>query len=248
MPSQPSPCACSNTASRQEIILFNFVQGAGLNPSARSTSLFRLSPGVSGYRKLPLECSQFEEALTLAEESLSTTTECESCALIRPERAQSKQPQNQAFVRHTITLQASEFLRFRCEISMWRKNCPSRLEGISKRVSRRVIGDVPFAQHGHNIPLLLRVLVKHLVGIGVLVAIAFVLRFWLRTSLGLDISIHDTYRVVPLWAILFWCLMGTAIIWFLIFCFGGNSSPFLISPSRIREIGPGQPDRCGVPY
>ena len=166
MPSQPSPCACSNTASRQEIILFNFVQGAGLNPSARSTSLFRLSPGESGYRKLPLECSQFEEALTLAEESLSTTTECESCALIRPERAQSKLPQNQAFVRHTITLQASEFLRFRCEISMWRKNCPSRLEGISKRVSRRVIGDVPFAQHGHNIPLLLRVPVKHLVGWG----------------------------------------------------------------------------------
>ncbi len=38
---------------------------------------------------------------------------------------------------------------------------------------------------------------KHLVGIGVLVAIAFVLRFWLHTSLGLDITIHDTYRVVP---------------------------------------------------
>jgi len=58
---------------------------------------------------------------------------------------------------------------------------------------------------------------KHLVGIGVLVAIAFVLRFWLRTSLGLDISIHDTYRVVPLRAILFWCLMGTAIVWFQVF-------------------------------
>jgi len=29
-----------------------------------------------------------------------------------------------------ITLQASEFLRFRCEISGWWKNCPSRLEGI----------------------------------------------------------------------------------------------------------------------
>ena len=44
---------------------------------------------------------------------------------------------------------------------------------------------------------------KHLVGMGVLVALAFVLRFWLRTSLGLDISIHDTYRVVPLRAIVF---------------------------------------------
>jgi hypothetical protein len=40
-----------------------------------------------------------KEALTLASESLSTTTECETCALIRPERAQSKLPQNQAFVR-----------------------------------------------------------------------------------------------------------------------------------------------------
>jgi hypothetical protein len=36
---------------------------------------------------------------------------------------------------------------------------------------------------------------KHLVGIGMLVAIAFVLRFWLRTSLGLDVAIHYTYRV-----------------------------------------------------
>ena len=58
---------------------------------------------------------------------------------------------------------------------------------------------------------------KHLVGIGVLVAIAFVLRCWLRTSLGLDVAIHYTSRVVPLRAILFWCLMGTAIIWFLVF-------------------------------
>jgi hypothetical protein len=32
----------------------------------------------------------------------------------------------------------------------------------------------------------------------VLVAMAFVLRFWLRTSLALDVAIHDTYRVVPL--------------------------------------------------
>ncbi len=58
---------------------------------------------------------------------------------------------------------------------------------------------------------------KHLVGIGVLAAIAFVLRFWLRTSLGLDVAIHYTYRVVPLRAILFWGLLGTAIIWFQVF-------------------------------
>lgn len=58
---------------------------------------------------------------------------------------------------------------------------------------------------------------KHLVGIGALVAIAFVLRFWLHTGLGLDITIHDTYRVVSLRAIVFWCLMGTASAWFLVF-------------------------------
>jgi len=33
--------------------------------------------------------------------------------------------------------------------------------------------------------------------------IAFVLRFWLHTGLGLDITIHDTYRVVSLRAIVF---------------------------------------------
>ena len=54
---------------------------------------------------------------------------------------------------------------------------------------------------------------RHLIGIGVLVAMAFVLRSWLKTSLALDIYIHDTYRVVPLRIIGFWCLMGTALIW-----------------------------------
>jgi hypothetical protein len=47
----------------------------------------------------PWSVSQFEEALTLAGESLPTTTECEACALIRPERAQSKLPQIHGFVR-----------------------------------------------------------------------------------------------------------------------------------------------------
>jgi hypothetical protein len=49
------------------------------------------------------------------------------------------------------------------------------------------------------------------------VAIAFVLRFWLHTGLGLDITIHDRYRVVFLRAIVFWCLMGTASAWLLFF-------------------------------
>jgi hypothetical protein len=39
---------------------------------------------------------------------------------------------------------------------------------------------------------------KHLIGIGVLIAMAFGLRSWLQTSLALDIYIHDTYWVIPL--------------------------------------------------
>jgi len=57
---------------------------------------------------------------------------------------------------------------------------------------------------------------RHLVGIGVLVAVALVLRFWLRTNLALDIQIHDVYRAVPLSAIGFWFLIGSACGWFLI--------------------------------
>jgi hypothetical protein len=53
-----------------------------------------------------------------------------------PERAQSKLPQNQAFVRTRSRCKHPEFLLFGCEISGWRKNCPSRLEGIQKRISR----------------------------------------------------------------------------------------------------------------
>jgi hypothetical protein len=58
---------------------------------------------------------------------------------------------------------------------------------------------------------------KHLIAIGVLIAMAFGLRYWLLTSLALDISIHDTYRVVPLRIVAFWCLMGTAVVWFVVF-------------------------------
>jgi len=67
---------------------------------------------------------------------------------------------------------------------------------------------------------------KQLVGIAALVTIAFVLRFWLHTGLGLDITIHDTYRVVSLQAIVFWCLMGTASAWFLISPGKAGSSPY----------------------
>ncbi len=58
---------------------------------------------------------------------------------------------------------------------------------------------------------------KHLVGIGVLIALAFVLWSWPHPNLGLDIYIHDTYWVIPLRLIAFWCLMGTAFTWFLVF-------------------------------
>jgi hypothetical protein len=58
---------------------------------------------------------------------------------------------------------------------------------------------------------------KHLIGIGVLIAMAFGLRSWLQTSLALDISIHDTYWVFPLRIVGFWCLMGIAFAWFLAF-------------------------------
>lgn len=57
---------------------------------------------------------------------------------------------------------------------------------------------------------------KHTVGIGALVAMAFLLRSWLQTTVALDIYIHDTYRVVPLRIIAFWCLIGTALVWLLL--------------------------------
>jgi hypothetical protein len=57
---------------------------------------------------------------------------------------------------------------------------------------------------------------RHLIGIAVLVAVALVLRFWLRTSLALDIQIHDVYRVVPISVIGFWFLIGSACAWFLV--------------------------------
>jgi hypothetical protein len=59
---------------------------------------------------------------------------------------------------------------------------------------------------------------KHLVGVSVLVALAFVLRFWPHHSnMGLDIYIHDTYWVIPFRVIAFWCLTGMAFTWFLAF-------------------------------
>ena len=58
---------------------------------------------------------------------------------------------------------------------------------------------------------------KHLIGIGLLTAMAFGLRSWLQTSVALDIYIRDTYWAIPLRIVGFWCLTGTAFAWFLVF-------------------------------
>jgi hypothetical protein len=57
---------------------------------------------------------------------------------------------------------------------------------------------------------------RHTIGLGVLVAVAFSLRFWLLPSVALDIYVHDVYRVVPIGPICFWFLIGIACVWFLV--------------------------------
>jgi hypothetical protein len=58
---------------------------------------------------------------------------------------------------------------------------------------------------------------KHVVGIGVLIAMALSTRSWPHSTLGFDIHIHDSYRVIPLTSITFWCLLGIALVWLLFF-------------------------------
>ena len=61
---------------RVVIIVRPLTQTSLLEPPAKP--LLSLNYGIEPHRsKLPLECPQFEEAPTLAGESLSTTTECE---------------------------------------------------------------------------------------------------------------------------------------------------------------------------
>jgi RsiW-degrading membrane proteinase PrsW (M82 family) len=67
------------------------------------------------------------------------------------------------------------------------------------------------------ISVLERIPMKHLVGIGVLIALAFVLRSWLHPNLGLDIYVHDAYWAIPLGVVAFWCLIGTALTWLVVF-------------------------------
>jgi hypothetical protein len=58
---------------------------------------------------------------------------------------------------------------------------------------------------------------KHLVGIGMMVAVAFIARSWPHSTFGLDVHIHDSYRVIPLTSITFWCLLAIALVWLLFF-------------------------------
>ena len=56
---------------------------------------------------------------------------------------------------------------------------------------------------------------KQFIGVAVLLALAVVVRFIAFPSFGVDISIHDTYWVVPLRKIGFWGLIVIAAVWFL---------------------------------
>ena len=60
--------------------------------------------------------------------------------------------------------------------------------------------------------------VKHLIGAGLVAILAFVVRFVLRLPF-LDISVHDTYRVVPLGTVGFWVLLAIAAAWLVIAAF-----------------------------
>ena len=97
---------------------------------AHRTSSKRANP--RNVHKLPLECSQFEEALILAEESrLSTTTEWRKLRS-HPPRANCRKTKPSSGHEHVAGIGIP---RFRCEISAGRKNCPSRLEGICRVAS-----------------------------------------------------------------------------------------------------------------
>jgi hypothetical protein len=57
---------------------------------------------------------------------------------------------------------------------------------------------------------------KHFIGAGAVLALALVVRLWAFQGVGLDIRIHDAYRVIPLRVVGFWVLIGIAAAWFLV--------------------------------
>jgi hypothetical protein len=59
-------------------------------------------------------------------------------------------------------------------------------------------------------------LMKHFISVAVLVMLALAVRFWLFSRFSLDVAFHATYYVISLRTIVFWLLMGTAAVWFII--------------------------------
>ena len=57
---------------------------------------------------------------------------------------------------------------------------------------------------------------RHVIGIGFLLVLALVVRLGAFSNVGVDIYVHDTYRVIPLRIVGFWVLIGIASVWFLI--------------------------------
>lgn len=57
---------------------------------------------------------------------------------------------------------------------------------------------------------------KHFVAVGVLVALALVVRFFVLQRFGIDVYVHGTYWVIPLRKVAFWFLLVAAAVWFLI--------------------------------
>jgi hypothetical protein len=57
---------------------------------------------------------------------------------------------------------------------------------------------------------------RHVIGIGFLLVLALVVRLGAFSNVGVDIYVHDTYRVIPLRIVGFWLLIGIASVWLLI--------------------------------
>jgi hypothetical protein len=57
---------------------------------------------------------------------------------------------------------------------------------------------------------------KHFAGIAALLAAALILKFGPHWGVGVDIYIHDNYRVIPVGIIGFWFALGIALVWLLL--------------------------------
>jgi hypothetical protein len=57
---------------------------------------------------------------------------------------------------------------------------------------------------------------RNFFGIGLLLALAVVVRFAVLSNKGVDIFIHDTYYIIPLRMLAFWLLIAIAAVWLLV--------------------------------